>query len=161
MNSCQEYWNRCQIKPKFELDKSKLFDKIEQKSIFCNCMTDTFGNILNRLRLKAGIGLRELARLIDKSPGYLSDVENNHVPPPSEEVILTLAAALSVDKNQLLIAARKMDPELSKYVVQEPQAADFLRKAKDKAYDSSDWEKLSQLADLANLGTSKGKADKK
>jgi hypothetical protein len=34
MNSCQEYWNHCQIKPKFELDKFKLFDKIEQKSIF-------------------------------------------------------------------------------------------------------------------------------
>ena len=88
-------------------------------------MTETFGHILNRLRLDAGIGLRELARMIDKSAGYLSDVENNHVPPPSEVVILTIAAALNVDKNQLLIAARKMDPELSHYVVQEPQAADF------------------------------------
>ena len=34
MNSCQEYWNRRQIKPKFKLDKFRLFDKIEQKSIF-------------------------------------------------------------------------------------------------------------------------------
>ena len=124
-------------------------------------MTETFGHILNRLRQKAGIGLRELARMIDKSAGYLSDVENNHVPPPSEAVILTIAAALNVDKNQLLIAARKMDPELSRYVVQEPQAADFLRMAKDKGYKSRDWEKLSQLADLANLGTEKDKADKK
>ncbi len=124
-------------------------------------MTETFGHILNRLRLDAGIGLRELARMIDKSAGYLSDVENNHVPPPSEVVILTIAAALNVDKNQLLIAARKMDPELSHYVVQEPQAADFLRMAKDKGYRSRDWEKLSQLADLANLGTEKDKTDKK
>ena len=124
-------------------------------------MTETFGQILNRLRLDASIGLRELARMIDKSAGYLSDVENNHVPPPSEVVILTIAAALNVDKNQLLIAARKMDPELSHYVVQEPQAADFLRMAKDKGYRSRDWEKLSQLADLANLGTEKDKTDKK
>ncbi len=124
-------------------------------------MTETFGHILNRLRREAGIGLRELARMIDKSAGYLSDVENNHVPPPSEKVILTIAAALNVDKNHLLIAARKMDPELSNYVAQEPQAADFLRMAKDKGYNSRDWEKLSQLADLANLGTEKDKPDKK
>lgn len=124
-------------------------------------MTETFGHILNRLRLDAGIGLRELARLVNKSAGYLSDVENNHVPPPSEEVILTIAAALNVDKNQLLKAAQKMDPELTYYVAREPQAADFLRMAKDKGYNSRDWEKLSQLADLANLGKEEGKAGKK
>jgi hypothetical protein len=54
-----------------------------------------------------------------------------------------------------------MDPELSNYVAQEPQAADFLRMAKDKGYNSRDWEKLSQLADLANLGTEKNKTDKR
>lgn len=118
-------------------------------------MTDTFGNILRSLRLDAGVGLRELARLIDKSPGYLSDVEKDHVPPPSEEVILTIAAALNEDKDQLLVAAQKMDPELSNYVVREPQAADFLRMAKAKGFDSSDWQKLSQLAELANLGEEK------
>ena len=123
-------------------------------------MKQTFGDILNRLRLEARIGLRELARLIDKSAGYLSDVENNHVPPPSEEVILTIAAALNVDKDQLLIAAQKMDPELTHYVSHEPQAADFLRRAKDKGYKSRDWEKLSQLADLANLGKEEGKPEK-
>ncbi len=118
-------------------------------------MTDTFGNILRSLRLDAGVGLRELARLIDKSPGYLSDVEKDHVPPPSEAVILTIAAALNEDKDQLLVAAQKMDPELSNYVVREPQAADFLRMAKAKGFDRSDWQKLSQLAELANLGEEK------
>ena len=123
-------------------------------------MKHTFGNILSRLRREAGIGLRELARLVDKSAGYLSDVENNHVPPPSEEVILTIAAALNVDKNQLLRAAQKMDPEITHYVARQPQAADFLRMARDKGYNSRDWEKLSQLADLANLGKEKKKSEK-
>ena len=115
-------------------------------------MTDTFGNILNRLRLKAGIGLRELARLIDKSPGYLSDVENNHVPPPSEDVIIRMAAALNVDKKALLVAARKMDPEISSYVSGEPEAADFLRMAREKKFDREDWETLTRLAEAAKLG---------
>ena len=119
-------------------------------------MTDTFGKKLRGLRVKSEIGLRELARLINKSPGYLSDVEHDHVPPPSEEVILKIADVLQVDKNDLLMAARKMDPELSRYVTREPEVADFLRMAHEKKFDSDDWETLTKLAEAAKLG----KADK-
>jgi transcriptional regulator with XRE-family HTH domain len=115
-------------------------------------MTETFGKKLRDLRVKSDIGLRELARLINKSPGYLSDVEHDHVPPPSEDVILKIAEAMTADKNELLTLAQKMDPEISNYVAREPEAADFLRMAKDKEFDSGDWEKLSQLAEIANLG---------
>ena len=115
-------------------------------------MTDTFGKKLRELRVNAEIGLRELARLIDKSPGYLSDVEHDNVPPPSEDVILKIAAALIVDKKELLIAARKMDPEISSYVAQEPEAADFLRMAQEKKFDSDDWDTLTKLAEAAKLG---------
>jgi len=117
-------------------------------------MTETFGKKLRELRVNSETGLRELARLVHKSPGYISDVEQDHVPPPSEEVILKIATALQVDKNELLIAARKMDPELSNFVARDQQAADFLRMAKDKGFNSEDWKKLSQLADIAKLGKS-------
>ena len=115
-------------------------------------MTDTFGNTLRRLRLEAGVGLRELARRIDKSAGYMSDVEQDNVPPPSEEIILTIAGVLLADRNELLRAARRMDPELSRYVAEEGRAADFLRMAKEKGFDHEDWAKLSQLAEIAKLG---------
>ena len=115
-------------------------------------MTETFGKKLRDLRINLGIGLRELARLIDKSPGYLSDVEHGHVPPPSEDVILKIATALTVDKRELLTVAQKMDPEISSYVAQEPEAADFLRMAKEKEFDRDDWERLSKLAEAAKLG---------
>ena len=121
-------------------------------------MTDTFGKKIRDLRVNSELGLRELARLINKSPGYLSDVEQDKVPPPSEDVILKIAAALDVDKKELLIVAQKMDPEISSYVAQDPEAADFLRMAKEKEFDSDDWEKLSQLAEIAKLG--KGDEDK-
>ncbi len=104
------------------------------------------------------IGLRELARLIDKSPGYLSDVEHDHVPPPSENVILKIAAALNVDKRELLNVAQKMDPEISSYVAREPEAADFLRMAKEKEFDRDDWQRLSKIAQAAKLG--KGRKNK-
>ena len=115
-------------------------------------MTETFGKKLRDLRVESDIGLRELARLINKSPGYLSDVERDHVPPPSEDVILKIAEVIAADKNELLSLAQKMDPEISRYVTREPEAADFLRMAKDKEFDSDDWEKLSKLAEIANLG---------
>lgn len=115
-------------------------------------MSKVFGETLRNLRMGVGIGLRELARLINKSPGYLSDVENGRVRPPSEVVLLDIAEALHVDKNELLKAASKVDPELSGYVAEQSQAADFLRMAKDQEFDNGDWERLTQLAKIAKLG---------
>ena len=109
-------------------------------------MSETFGKTLRDLRLKAGVGLRELATLINKSPGYLSDVELDQVGPPSEAMILDIARALSVDKQELLLAAKKVDPVLSEYVARHPRAADFLRIAKDQDIKNGDWEMLSQVA---------------
>ncbi|MGD8336284.1 MAG: helix-turn-helix transcriptional regulator [Desulfobacterales bacterium] len=118
--------------------------------------TENFGKLLRSFRLKAGLGLRELARLIDKSPGYLSDVELDNVPPPSEETIVQIAKALNVDKKSLLSTAKKVDPELSEYVAEQPQAADFLRMAKDQEFDGDDWDRLTQLAKLSKLGKGEG-----
>lgn len=115
-------------------------------------MDDSFGHTLSKLRVDSGVGLRELARLINKSAGYLSDVEKGHVPPPSEAVILDIAAALAADKKDLLAAARKVDPEVSDYVAQKPEAADFLRMARDEEFEQEDWERITQLAKIAKLG---------
>lgn len=111
-----------------------------------------FGETLRDLRLNAGLGLREMARLIDKSPGYLSDVENGRVPPPSEAVIVRMASALMVDKSQLLALAQKVDPEVSNYMAQEPRAADFMRLARERGFEDEDWERLKELARIAKLG---------
>jgi transcriptional regulator with XRE-family HTH domain len=120
---------------------------------------DTFGKLLRSLRLAHGVGLRELSRLIEKSPGYLSDVESGNVPPPSEETIVQIANALNADKKALLSAARKVDPELSEYVAKQPQVADFLRMAKDQEFNDDDWNRLTELAKLSKLG--KGEGEKK
>ena len=115
-----------------------------------------FGKLLRSLRLESGVGLRELSRLIEKSPGYLSDVESGNVPPPSEETIVQIANALNVDKKALLNAAQKIDPELSEYVAEQPQVADFLRMAKDQEFNDDDWDRLTQLAKLSKLGKGEG-----
>ena len=114
--------------------------------------TDTFGEILRNLRLKARIGLRELAASIQISPGYLSDIEQGNVPPPKVKVILSLAIALDIDKGLLLSAARKLDPDLSSYISEKPGVADFLRMARDKGFEDDDWERLFKMVELTRLG---------
>lgn len=109
----------------------------------------TFGAILKKLRLDAGIGLRELAKMIDKSPSYLSEIESNHVPAPSAEMILDIGEALGGHKNELLAAASKIDPQLTEYVAHQPEAADFLRRAQQSGFNAEDWQKLGQLAEIA------------
>jgi transcriptional regulator with XRE-family HTH domain len=111
-----------------------------------------FGKTLKGKRMNVGLTLREFAGRIEISPGYLSDVENEKVAPPSEAVILEMARVLGIDKTELLRAAEKVDPEVTEYVAQEPRAADFLRMAKEKHFHNGDWEKLSELARVVGLG---------
>jgi transcriptional regulator with XRE-family HTH domain len=83
-------------------------------------------------------------------------VESGNVPPPSKETIVQIANALNVDKKTLLNAAKKIDPELSEYVAEQPQVADFLRMAKDQEFNDDDWDRLTQLAKLSKLGKGEG-----
>jgi hypothetical protein len=41
---------------------------------------------------------------------------------------------------------------LSDYVIKQPQAADFLRLAREKKFNGEDWERLAQLAKISKLG---------
>jgi transcriptional regulator with XRE-family HTH domain len=115
-------------------------------------MNEPFGKMLRRLRLEAGYGLREAAAMIQKSPGYLSDVEQDRVAPPSEKVIIRMAQVLGIEKDFLLQAARKVDPEITAYVSGQPPAADFLRMAREEEFDNDDWKRLKQLARISKLG---------
>jgi hypothetical protein len=59
---------------------------------------------------------------------------------------------LGVDGDALLGAAKKVDPQLSQYLAEQPKAADFLRWARDKQYDKDDFERLTRMAKAARLG---------
>ena len=56
---------------------------------------ETFGHIIRELRInnKDYSSLREFARKVGLSPAYLSRIENEKEPPPSEKVIEKLAEA--------------------------------------------------------------------
>ena len=116
-------------------------------------MKKSFGQKLKESREYAEMSPSRLANLTNTSKGYLSDVENDKVPPPSVDKIEAIAAALNCDIWVLLKAAGR---EIE-YIARQPAAADFLRKTGE--FTSEDWKKAGQLVDLAGLGKG-GKRDR-
>jgi transcriptional regulator with XRE-family HTH domain len=111
-------------------------------------MENSFGKTLKTIREMSGISVSELARMINKSKGYLSDLENDKSPPPSVSVIQSISNVLNVDKRILLKTASKE----VEFAINKAKVADFLRMSVEKDYNEEDWEKLYQLAQIANLG---------
>lgn len=68
-----------------------------------------FGYRMRQLRKEKGYGLRELARVIKKSPSYLSNIERGAVPPPSAEIVCRIAEVLDGDREELLVLAKRFD----------------------------------------------------
>jgi len=103
--------------------------------------------------------LRQLAEKIDIAYGHLSDLERGVKPPPSEKVIINISSILNIDKDTLLKAAKKIDPQITDYVSRQPKAADFLRMAQERDFNNGDWDRLKKIAQLSNLGRANEEED--
>lgn len=76
-------------------------------------MPSTLGAEIRRARLQAGVGLRELARRIEKSPAYLVALERaDESPGVTEETLVAIAAELSLSPDALMTLASKVPAEV-------------------------------------------------
>lgn len=101
-----------------------------------------FGERLRRLRESRRLSVRRLARLVAVSPSYLSRIERNHVPPPSERTIARIARALAVETDELLATAGRVPEDVVSRVLRRPQLMAKLVRIADGMPD----EKLEELA---------------
>lgn len=69
------------------------------------------GEFIRTTRLRAGIGLRELARLSDISPANLSKIEAGTIGEPSPRSLQRMARALGADYEDLAMLAGYSLPE--------------------------------------------------
>ena len=77
--------------------------------------------------------LRQVAFKIEVEPSYLSKVEREIVPPPSEKKIAALATVLDEDEDVLLAMAGKVSTELLEIIKARPALfAELIRKLKEE-----------------------------
>jgi len=108
--------------------------------------TKSFGQVLRELRLrhKDYSSLREFAKKVGLSPAYLSRIENEKEPPPSEAVVERLADALGTDKYELFSYAGKVPTEFLETFKRNPRGvASFMRRVQEVGLESdSDWKEI-------------------
>ena len=77
-------------------------------------MASDLGKLIRKGRQEKEMGLRELARKINKSPALLTRLENEDQPPTvSPETLALIAKALDLEVDQLLVRAQRTPDELS------------------------------------------------
>lgn len=73
-------------------------------------MPSKLGRTLREQRLSLGIGLRELARRIGKSPALLTRLEGDDIPPSvAPDTLRTIAEALKLEPDRILLMADRTE----------------------------------------------------
>lgn len=76
--------------------------------------------------------LRKTAKRVGIQPSYLSKIERDEVPPPSEATIMRIAAELREDTDVVLALAGKVSSDLRQAIMRRPQLfAELIRQLRD------------------------------
>jgi transcriptional regulator with XRE-family HTH domain len=89
--------------------------------------TSTLGQTIRDRRVEKTLGLREFARLIDITPSYLSDIENDRRV-PAAAVLRVIATHLNLPFDELMARAGRLDEQTEQYLKRQPQAAVLFRR---------------------------------
>ncbi len=112
-----------------------------------------FGTVLREKRLAKGISLRKFAELVEVSPTYLSQVEQNNVAPPTAERVQRMAEVLGENPDEMIALAGRCPEDLPGIIQRQPTAMpELLREASGLT-----GEQLRKLVDQARK--LKGKND--
>jgi len=99
-------------------------------------MPATFGNHLRRTRERLRqadrrFSLRQVAERAGVTPTYLSKLERDELPPPSEQTAVALAKELGEDPDVMLALAGKVSGDLQAIIRRHPKAfAELIRQMK-------------------------------
>jgi len=117
-----------------------------------------FGNYISNKRKEKNITLRTMAKDLNISVSYLSDLEQGHKMPPNssteryKDLINSIMNYLNMDEAEKQLCLNYADNDLIKkgyilsditnYMEKNPMASVALRKAKDLNYSDEDWKKI-------------------
>lgn len=100
-------------------------------------MAKSFGDYVRKRRearreTDGAFSVRQLAQRIGVEPSFLSKVERDEVPPPSEAKVVALARELGEDPDVLLALAGKVSSDLQQAIRKRPELfASLIRELKN------------------------------
>ena len=111
-----------------------------------------FGAYLRRVRQAKQISIRQLAKSVDKTAAYLSDIENGNNKPPDKELLEVLIRALDLDEyprireNLFDLAAEERNDvpaDIKEYIMHNKMLLKVLRAAKNAPDSEQIWLQLA------------------
>ena len=97
---------------------------------------ESFGLYIKKLREIRGISLREMARLVQISPAYLSDIEKKKREAPSKDIIIKINGILESNLEYLFdlagLNSKKIAPDLPEIIKKYPALSTLIRAVKNK-----------------------------
>lgn len=111
--------------------------------------TLTFGELLTQLREKHDVTLRELARKIEVSAPFLSDVEKGRKAPLTPEKLEKVTTALNLSEEEKTImydtVGRQKNiiaPDIPDYIIERDYVSAALRTARDLDAGEKEWQEF-------------------
>lgn len=91
-------------------------------------MPSKLGQLIRNARQKQDIGLRAFAKMINKSPGFVTQLEcEDEAPSVAEETLRSVAVALGLELDKLLVLAKRTPSDV---VPESPLEVALYRKVK-------------------------------
>jgi transcriptional regulator with XRE-family HTH domain len=87
----------------------------------------SLGETIRQRRISQDITLRELARRLDLTPSYLSDIENDRRV-PAEDVLARIAGLLDLSFDELMGLAGRFGDSVERYLKRNPAAGVLFRR---------------------------------
>lgn len=115
-----------------------------------------FGKYLRAVRQAKGVSIRQLAKDVNKTPTYLSDIENGHNKPPEKELLETIIKKLNLEdcpkvKTALFdLAAKDRDDipaDIKEHMLNNKPLLDLIRKIKNS---SNECDVLLRIQNILN-----------
>lgn len=109
----------------------------------------TLGDVIRETRVAKGQSLRDLAKGLEISPSYLSDIENDRRV-PAEDVLGKIAGLLDLDRDGLMALAGRFGEEAERYMRRHPTAGSLFRKISERNLAEPELRRL--LREVEKLG---------
>lgn len=118
-----------------------------------DCKNFEFGKYLRSVRKAKGISIRQLAKDVNKTPTYLSDIENGHNKPPEKELLETIIQKLNLDDSPKVkatlfnLAARERNDipaDVKDYIMSNQALLKIIRTAKDRPNSEQIWSQIAK-----------------